>query len=268
LPKDIDRKLSLLANLRVVLVSPKHPGNVGMAARAMTNCAMGDLRLVSPRAKIGKEAYILAVAGKEVLDNAGVHDSLLEAVADCGLVIGTTRRKGALRQSVISPEECADMMLPVLKLNKAALVFGPEDTGLETADLSLCHWVVGIHTGAKAESFNLSHSVAIMSYLVNRAVLGEEGEARKLATAENQENMFADIERFLCETGFIKEADPSRMMVAVRRMLFRSGLSEREVKIVRGILRQARWRIETPDAPLEGGGKKPRRKTRPRKKED
>ena len=63
--------------------------------------------------------------------------------------------------------------------------------------------------------------------------------------------MFADIGRYLLETGFIHLQDPKRMMMVLRQIFHRSGLTEREVRILRGVLRQSRWRIKNPDAPLD-----------------
>jgi len=250
-PGRIRERASLLDNIRVVLVSAKFPGNLGMTARAMKNTRISDLRLVSPRAELNKEAYKLALSGKDVLDSAQFHDTLTEAVSDCGLVIGTSRRRGVMRRNMVSPELAASMIRSVVTVNKVALVFGSEETGLSNDDLALCQWVVGMHTASEFESFNLSHSVAIICYIVNRAMIAHDAPARKLASAHDQENMYYDITRFLQETGFIHEKDPKRMMVTIRQILHRAGLSEREVKIIRGVLRQARWRIENPNAPLE-----------------
>lgn len=250
-PNLVKDRLGLLDNIRVVLVDAKFPGNLGMTARAMKNTCFCDLRLVSPRAELNKEAYKLAVSGSDVLDSARFHDNLFDAVSDCGLVIGTSKRRGVMRRNIISPEDAASMIGSVAMTNKVALVFGSEETGLGNDDLSLCHWVVGMQTASEFDSFNLSHSVAILCYLVNRALLAHEAPARKLASAKNTEFMFNDITRFLLETGFIHELDPKRMMLTIRRILYRSGVSEREARIIRGILRQARWRIENPNEPLE-----------------
>ena len=258
---DFKTRLEFLDNLRVVLVSPKFSGNLGMVARAMKNTAIADLRLVAARAELNKEAYTMAPTGSDVLDEARLHDTLLEAVADCGLVIGTTRRRGVLRRNVITPEQAAEMLSVALRANRVALVLGAEDSGLSNDDLMLCHWIVGLHTGSESESFNLSHAAAILCYLINRAVTAEEGTRRR-ASAVQLENMFKDIGRFLRETGFLHEQDPKRMMTMLRLMLHRAGLSDRETRILRGILRQARWRIQNPDAPLT-----PRDTPQPEKKQ-
>lgn len=241
---------NLLDGLRVVLVSVKFPGNLGMVARVMKNTGFSDLRLVAPRAELNKEAYQLALEGSDVLDGARLHPTLLSAVSDCGLVAGTTRRKGVLRRNVLSLEEAGPMLRTVVQVNPVALVFGAEDYGLTNEDLALCHWVIGLHTGSDYESFNLSHAVAIVLYHLNRSLLFTDDPPRRLAGAVDLEHTFSDIERFLVETGFIHEKDPKRMMTVIRQFLHRAALSEREARIIRGILRQARWRIQNPEAEL------------------
>jgi tRNA/rRNA methyltransferase len=264
-PVEVKERIKLLMGLRVVLVSAKFAGNIGMSARAMRNCGLSDLRLVAPRAELNKEAYQLAPSASEILDTARIHDTLLDAVGDCGLVIGTTRRRGVARRNMVAPEEAADMIRPALLVNRAALVFGPEDTGLSNDDLALCHWTVSMSTGSGAESFNLSHAVAIMLYLVNRAVIELDRPRHKLATSANLEAMFADLSRYLVETGFIVREDPRRMVTVMRKILHRAALSDRDVKIIRGVLRQSRWRIKNPDAPLIPRDRKVRVGSRKRK---
>ncbi len=249
-PENTRDRLKLLDNARVVLVSPKFPGNLGMTARAMTNCGFKDLRLISPRAELNKEAYQLAVIGAEILDDAIISDDLARETRDCALVVGTTRRKGGLRRNFLSPEEAADMIRSSIAVNKVAIVFGAEDNGISNEDLELCHWIVSMHTGSEQESFNLSHSVALVLYLINRAVVSHKGGPRKLARAADLEHMFEDMGLFLLEIGFIHERDPKRMVSTLKHIFHRSGLSDRDVKIIRGIMRQARWRIENPDAEL------------------
>lgn len=247
-PENFGDRLKLLGNVRIVLVDAKFSGNVGMAARAVKNNGLAGIHLVRPRAELNKEAYALALAGADVLDTAKMHEHLYDAVADCGLVIGTTRRRGSLRKNVLGPAQAADMVREAVPVNNIAVVFGSEESGLSNDDLALCHWIISISTGTEFESFNLAHSVAIVGYLVNRAVAGPPPGQRKLASTENLELMFDDISDFLCEIGFIHEKDPRRMMMAIRKIFHRSGLVERDVRIIRGILRQSRWRIANPDA--------------------
>lgn len=249
-PEETKERLKLLDNLRVVLVNSKFPGNLGMTARAMRNTGVSDLRLVRPRAELNREAYQMATVGADVLDRALFHEHLSEAVADCGVVMGTTRRRGVLRRNIVDPDEAGAMLRTRLCGNKAALVLGSEDSGLDNDDLSLCNWIVGMHTGTGEESFNLSHSAAIMLHSFNRAIVDPVFGPRKLAPAHDLEHMFDDMGLFLREIGFLHEQDPKRMLMTARQILHRAELDSREVKIIRGVIRQCRWRIENPEAEL------------------
>ena len=244
--------LQALDQLRVVLVDTKFSPNLGAVARAMKNMGLSDLRLVHPRAELNKQAYTMALGAADVLDRAQFHAGLYAAVADCGLVIGTSRRHGIKRRNLLSPRPAAEMLRPVLAAGEpAALVFGSEDLGLSNQEVTLCHWLVTIHTGTGFESLNLSHAVAVALFAVNEAMREWHPEPKKLALARNQEQMFRHLEQMLLLTGFIQEADPRRMMLALRQLFHRANPTEQEVKIVRGILRQLKWKLDHPERQIQ-----------------
>ncbi len=246
-----------LDKVRVVLVGTKFSGNLGFVARVMRNMDFSDLRLVAPRAELNKEAYTLALGGAGILDESRIHARLEQAVSDCAIVIGTSRRHGVKRKNVINPRQMAGLLRPVLEVNRVALVFGPEDVGLSNDDIALCHWVVGIHPDTDYESLNLGHAVAILLWEINYAVREIQVDSHnskgpgRLASSRDQENMFKHLEQVLIELGFIQERDPRRMMILIRQMLHRACLSERDVRIIRGILRQIKWRLDHPDAEVD-----------------
>jgi tRNA/rRNA methyltransferase len=83
----------------VVLVEPQGALNIGSVCRVMMNFGFADLRLVKPRADhLSKQARDMAVNARDLLKNAGLFGTLAEALADCGLCLGTTRRFGKYRQ--------------------------------------------------------------------------------------------------------------------------------------------------------------------------
>ena len=240
--------LAALERLRVVLVDPKFPPNLGAVARAMKNMGVSDLRLVHPRAELNKAAYVMALGASDILDRGRFHGKLLEAVADCGLVIGTTRRTGTQRRNLISPRAAAELLRSVLLSGEsAALVFGSEDVGLANEHVALCHGLVQIHTGTGFESLNLSHAVALVLWEINVAFREWQPPAQKLASATGFENLIRHGQEALIETGFLRKGDPKRMMLMLRQVLHRANLTEREVRILRGILRQTQWRIKHPE---------------------
>ena len=102
----------MLDNIRIVLVKPKGSGNIGSVARAMKNMGLKDLALVGGGRTKSFWARAMAVHAKDILERARRFDSLREAVADCGLVVGTTRRGGLYRSHSRSPREGARRLAP------------------------------------------------------------------------------------------------------------------------------------------------------------
>eukprot|EP00242_Pyramimonas_sp_CCMP2087_P017963 CAMPEP_0198226278 /NCGR_PEP_ID=MMETSP1445-20131203/104723_1 /TAXON_ID=36898 /ORGANISM="Pyramimonas sp., Strain CCMP2087" /LENGTH=240 /DNA_ID=CAMNT_0043906057 /DNA_START=117 /DNA_END=836 /DNA_ORIENTATION=- len=154
---------AVLDSVRVVLVSPKFAGNVGSAARLCANFECNDLWVVSPRCDpLGDDASTLAV-GSPALSSLTVCDSLADAIGDCTVSIGFTRRKGAVRH--VNPsfssflEAHSEYLEPTN--GKLALVFGREDHGLTIDELMRCTELCALPTGRVQPSLNLSHSTGI-----------------------------------------------------------------------------------------------------------
>src|SRR5919112_2793725 len=75
--------------LRVVLVSPRNPLNIGAAARAMSNFGFFGMRVVNAYDVAYAEAKS-AVNASSVLEASEQFASVAQATADCTLVVGTT----------------------------------------------------------------------------------------------------------------------------------------------------------------------------------
>ena len=90
-----------LDKIRIVLVRTTHPGNIGAAARAMANMCLEHLYLVQPRTFPSAEATARAAGAEGLLCTAKVCETLDEAVAECGLVVGSTRQHFWLLLSLI-----------------------------------------------------------------------------------------------------------------------------------------------------------------------
>ncbi len=235
--------------VRVVLVEVKYPGNIGQTARVLRNFGYRRLALVRPRCRIDLEAEKMAVGAEDLLDAIDVFDSVEEALDGARIVVGTTRRRGVQRRNVIDPRVCAELIGPVLEVGDAALVFGSEDSGLSNDDLAHCHWIASVPSGSDRPSFNLSHAVAFFLYEIAYSLLLPL--PRNYARHENYEGMFDHTEKFLNDIGFLRDQDRARMMLVIRQMLYRGRYSEREVRIIRGIINQAYWRISNPEAAPE-----------------
>lgn len=230
------------ANIQIVLHRPRFPENIGAAARAMRNMGLRRLVVVRPENFIVERVRMMAthVAG-DVVDAITSFDSLPEALADCGYVVGTTARLGGERQSVVSPPMMARRLVAISQENEVALVFGPEDRGLTNEDIRLCHALVNIPTDAFA-SLNLAQAVMVMCYeIFNAKVAAEAAFAPRLATRHELDGMYDKLREILVRISYINSENPDYWMNRLRRFFTRLQLRGREVSIIRGIIRQVEW---------------------------
>lgn len=183
-----------------VLVGPRHPGNIGATARALKTMGFSQLRLVDPcpfDTGIDGDrgpAYQLAMYSHDVLDNAGIFSSLAEAVADCDLKIGTTAKLRHHRHSVLTPPQLkASLVDKQESVQRAAVVFGPEDTGLTNEHLEACDVLTTVPLAAVQPSINLAQAVMIYSYALSDlpALARHDGAAASTSYAA----AVAEIER-------------------------------------------------------------------------
>lgn len=230
-------------NISIVMVEPQSPGNIGMACRAMKNMGLSRLRLVKGCDRFHPESLKFAVSAKDLLEQAEVYDDLPSALADCTLTVGTTRRHGKYRQEILSPPEVSTLLKAHATPGcQAAIVFGREDSGLTTDELSLCRWHATIPSAAEYGSLNLSQAVLIFCYELGKAADSPGGgRIEQLATSADIELLFAQMDSCLQKIGFLNEQNPGHIMRSLRRIFFRSELDNREVAILRGMLTQIDW---------------------------
>ncbi len=232
-------------NISIVLYKPKYAGNVGSVARAAKN--MGITRIVVAgttgldRDAMQQRSTHLAA---DVLDAITYCDTIEDALGGFNYIVGTTARLGKARGPFVSPRAAAQKVVDLSQKNRIALLFGPEDTGLANDQLRLCHSVVTIPTSREFSSLNLSQAVMILCYeiFVADTAKAADGDATpKLALSSELEGMYGQIKELLGQIGFLNSENPEYWMLDLRRFFSRSGLTSREVKIVRGIVRQLTW---------------------------
>lgn len=246
--------------VRIVLVAPSHPGNIGAAARAMKTMGFADLALVRPRRYPDPQADWRAAAAVDVLRKATVCDSLAAAIGDCTLVAGATGR----RRHVPWPwATAADFGRQVAALGGAAnparvaVVFGREATGLANEELERCQLHVEIPAHPGYPSLNLAMAVQVVCYELRQAQLRRDDALpeptpwdRPLATAAALAGYYDHLQRVLGNIGFLPAAGPSgATMTRLRRLFNRVQLDETEVAMLRGILRHVE-RTGARDRPL------------------
>jgi tRNA/rRNA methyltransferase len=229
-------------NISIVLVEPQGSRNIGSVCRAMANFGFSDLRLVNPQVDhCAHEARQMAVKAGSLLEQAQVFGSLEEALADCSLALGTTRRFGKYREAFLHPDQAAQYYLPRAPHGRVALVFGREDRGLLTSELDLCQRFITIPTNDALPSMNLAQAVAVCLYDASRVAhrLAQDGEKatgrKSLSSSRVLESMYGHMRRTLLDIDYLNPDNPDHILRAFRRIFGRAGLNDREVRILRGL---------------------------------
>jgi len=238
---------SLLEQVRVVLVRPRFPENIGAAARAVANFGLGGLRVVAPQ-RLWQEPMrrLASRGGRPVLEAMGVYQRLEEALGDCVAAFATTARRGSRRGGLWAPRQAAPLALEQAARGPVALVFGPEDRGLTTAEVDACRETICIPT-AGASSLNLAQAVVVVAYELHLAALEQAGQSRSRplgpppAGLGELEGLKAHLKQALVAMGVIPADNPDHFFRPFKNVLERAGLSSREVRALHGIARQALW---------------------------
>ncbi|ATM00337.1 tRNA (cytosine(32)/uridine(32)-2'-O)-methyltransferase TrmJ [Aeromonas bestiarum] len=230
----------MLDQIRIVLVNTSHTGNMGSAARAMKTMGLTQLVLVDPQALPDDNAMALAAGASDVLANARIVSTLDEAIADCGLVIGTSARSRTLSWPMLDPREAGEKAVVEGVKHPVALVFGRERTGLTNDELQKCHYHVAIAANPEYSSLNLAMAVQTLCYEVRMHWLQDqapevESEA-DYPSADQLEGFYQHLEQTLLKTGFIADDHPGQVMSKLRRLFNRARPETVELNILRGIL--------------------------------
>ncbi|WP_139705772.1 tRNA (cytosine(32)/uridine(32)-2'-O)-methyltransferase TrmJ [Aeromonas hydrophila] len=231
----------MLDQIRIVLVNTSHTGNMGSAARAMKTMGLSQMVLVDPQAQPDDNAYALAAGASDLLANARIVSTLDEAIADCGLVIGTSARSRTLSWPMLDPREAGEKLVTEGMQHPVALVFGRERTGLTNDELQKCHYHVAIPANPEYSSLNLAMAVQTLCYEVRMHWLqpeqvGESDMAVDYPSAEQLEGFYQHLEQTLLKTGFIADDHPGQVMSKLRRLFNRARPEAVELNILRGIL--------------------------------
>jgi len=237
----------MLNSVRIVLVNTSDCRNIGSAARAMKTMGLSQLVLVDPIEMPNGQAQALSAGATDVLANAKVVSTLEEAIAECGLVIGTSARSRTLPWPMLDPRESGEKLISEVSNYPVALVFGRESSGLTNEELQLCHFHVQIPANPEYSSLNLAMAVQTLSYEVRMAFLANEAKTHeKIETQTNDdeqypivdetERMFEHFEKALKATGFIVPSHPGLVMTKLRRFINRARPDSKEVKMWRGML--------------------------------
>ena len=235
------------SKIRMVLVNTTHPGNIGGAARAIKNMGLTELYLVQPREFPAPRAVWRAAGARDILTNVKVVESLDEAIAGCGLVVGTSARERRIPWPLINPRECGEKIWSEAASHDVALLFGREDRGLTNSELQKCHYHVHIPSNPDYSSLNLATAVQVLAYEVRMASLQDENGVlpsmdewdQPLATADELELFHQHLAETMATLNFYDPDNPKQLLTRMRRLFNRTRMDKMEVSMLRGLLTAA-----------------------------
>lgn len=254
--------------MRVVLVRPSHPGNVGACARAMRVMGLSDLVLVDPPRgdpRAHADAIAFASGATALLAGASIVPALFDALADCQWSVAVSADAREFGPPPLPPSVQARSAIERWtdgRARRIAWVFGPERTGLSIADVQRCQALCSIPADPDYASLNLAQAVQVVAYCLRQASLaaravpdapadigaatevgGEAGQGAQrapddpalMADAARLEGFYAHLERALVAIGYLDPAHPKKLMPRLRRLFTRAGLRDEEVHLLRGV---------------------------------
>ncbi|MCK4739658.1 MAG: RNA methyltransferase [Deltaproteobacteria bacterium] len=234
--------LGFLKNIEIVLVCPQGAGNIGSVARVMKNTGFDNLTLIDPVPYENNEGWSMACNAGEFLKSAKVVCTIEEAVKDARYICGASRRRGKLRFPTLSLDEATVEVAKLAEKNKIVVLFGREDRGLLNEEVALCDMLFEIPTHEDYPSLNLSHAVfAFCHALFTQTEVPSAGDYIDLAVKDDVKKMYIHLEQTLRGLGYGEDEKGGDYLLGVimknfKRLFGRTGLIEKEVNMLRGIL--------------------------------
>ncbi len=237
-------KIELLPSPAVILCEPQLGENIGTAARAMANFGLTDLRLVNPREGWPNEKAVAAASRADhVIERVRVFETVEAAVADLNYVFATTARSRDMAKAVVGPHEAARVARE-RALNGVGFLFGREKSGLTNEEVSVADAILTLPVDPDFSSLNIAQAVLIIAYEWRLGGIASEAEGLPFAAQidpqaprEQVIGMFEHLERALDEVGFFRPPERRpHLTIAIRAMFQRAGLTEQEVRTLRGMI--------------------------------
>ena len=222
-----------ISNIRVILFEPREPGNIGSVARVVKGMGLSQLYLVNPVPyQSADEAWCMAHGAKDILKNCHVVPDLKDALVGIKYLVGTThRRRDARLPTPVTAREAANTIASVSQDTPVALLFGREDFGLSTDQLSLCQLTASVPMATKNPSLNLAQAVQIFAYEVFIASLEEHSPIEiDYADVNALEEFYGRVVRMLDKVGMTPyNQDWETYKKSLRRVFSRAPLEERDI---------------------------------------
>lgn len=225
-----------LAGVEIILVEPIYPGNIGAIARSAWNYGIETIKIIGDADFLCTDAKQMSLYGYPLLQKARRCQSLLEAVADCDLVIGTVQQERYNRQAPAPAWQTMASVKDRILGGRTAMVFGREDNGLTREEIDLCHLLTTLPTPTGL-SFNLAHSVTVFLYEMHRATAGSSVSSPPVSRPSQAEfeDLFRVIRSALFRVGFFRPDRKVNTMIRIRETVFRMNLSSIDFPLLKAI---------------------------------
>ena len=232
----------------VILMQPQMGENIGAAARAMKNCGLSKLHIVDPRDGWPNPAAVsMAAGGTDILDQAGLHNSLNDAAAGYTMIGATTARRRGMSKPSLDPMQAAERMRDHARAGgKPALLFGPERAGLDNDAVGYADFIITVPLNPQFASLNLGQAVLLMGWEARKALMepvsgAVDPAAVPPSSAEQRAFLFETLEAHLRDGGFFTSAEMAPVVMRnIMAMFQRADLSEQDVRTLHGMIKSLR----------------------------
>jgi tRNA/rRNA methyltransferase len=237
-----------LAGPVVILVEPQLGENIGMAARAMGNFGLTQLRIVNPRDGWPNIAAQRAASGADhILDQVQLFDTVEQAVADCTLLFATTARAHDQAKPVVAPEAAAQEMASQIAAQvagggKVGILFGRERYGLQNEEVALANRIITFPVNPGFASLNLAQAVLLIGYewfkLATAGALPfAMPEHSERASQHQMQAFFDNLVRELDKVEFLRPAEKREtMLVNLRNIFSRMEPTKQDMHTLHGVV--------------------------------
>ena len=228
----------------IVLVNTQLPENLGATARSMLNFQFERLRLINPKFSLDNEKIIPVCAGADkVIKKIKVFEKFSDSIKDFNYVIATSNRVRSQKKNEISFRKLKEI---ISKNYKVAIVFGPEKSGLDNEDLSLCDYTIKINSNQKFSSLNLSHAVAIVCYnlftlLLKKSDSNKEKYIENVAKKNELLSFYKILEETLDTSNFFNVKERKKIIFQkIKNIFCKYKMSSEEVRTLISIFKKIR----------------------------
>lgn len=245
-----------LKEIRVILFEPREPGNIGSVARAMKGMGLSQLYLVNPVPfRDAKATWYMAHGATDVIENCQVVDVLEEALEGVQYLVGTTHRKRDERLAPCVPvRQVAQKIAAISQNQRVAVLFGREDFGLSSHQISMCHLTASVPMATKNPSLNLAQAVQVFAYEIFLASVTEmPTEEYEYAEVNEIEAFYGRVTNLLNTVGVTPyNHDWETYLRSLRRVFSRTRLETRDIATLDMIFSTTNRYIDRLEKRLDG----------------